>query len=96
MWLLIWGYKSKVKASEIQSVNIWWVVGLSTDFQTFVDPNQTNNINNLIWNINIINNNISNLTNELNNNDVIDTTQNNLLWNIIYWLLYCDIYMLWE
>ena len=44
MSLLIWGFKSKVKANEIETVNIWQVQGLSTDFQTFVDPNQTNNI----------------------------------------------------
>ena len=82
MSLLIWGYKSKVKASEIQSVNISSVIGLTTDFQTYIDPNQTNSINNLIWNINIINNNISNLTNEINNNESLDITQNNILWNI--------------
>ena len=82
MSLLIWGFKSKVKANEIENVNIWQVQGLSTDFQTFVDPNQTNNILSLQNSITSININITNLTNLLNNNDILDTNQNTQLINI--------------
>ena len=82
MSLLITGNKSKISANEIKSVNISSVVGLSTDFQTFVDPNQTTDISNLNNSVNTINNNITNLTNLLNTNSLNDTQQTNLINNI--------------
>jgi len=76
MSLLITGNKSKIKASEIKSVNIWQISGLVDSFETYLDPVQQSNITNLNNSINTINNNITNLTNLINNNDSLDTTQN--------------------
>ena len=93
MSLLITGNKSKIKYNEIASINIEQVQGLSSNFQTYIDPLQSQNITNLIWNINTINNQIWNLTNSLNNNNDNDNNQstqlnniNNLIININTWI----------